>query len=450
MRRACSLALFPETSESMPNIVIAGAQWGDEGKGKIVDLLTAKVQVVARYNGGHNAGHTIIIGEERFVLHLIPSGILHPGILCVMGNGMVVAPEALEAEVAALQERGVEVGDNLVISDRAHLILPHHRLMEAMAEESRGARKIGTTLRGIGPAYEDKAGRRGLRMGDLLRPQFLPGKLAETRRHYEQICRGAGRAPELDWDRLVSDLASFGERQRARIRDVSLVLAQQLAHGYSILFEGAQATLLDIDHGTYPYVTSSSAVAGGVLTGLGISPTRVDGVLGVAKAYTTRVGAGPLPSEMGGALEEEVRQRGGEFGASTGRPRRCGWFDALVVRYAARINGFDSIALTKLDVLDHLEEIKVATAYRYEGELIREFPADLSVLEGCQPVYETLPGWSTSTVGLRAFDQLPPQAQRYVEWLSELTGVEVGMVSTGPDRDDIILRAKSATAAWFA
>ena len=434
----------------MPNIVIAGAQWGDEGKGKIVDLLTPKVQVVARYNGGHNAGHTIIAGKERFVLHLIPSGILHPDILCLMGNGMVVAPEALEAEIAALQARGVEVGDNLVISDRAHLILPHHPLMEAMAEDSRGARKIGTTLRGIGPAYEDKAGRRGLRMGDLLRPQFLPGKLAETRRHYEETCRGGARVSEMDWDRLVDELACFGERHSARIQDVSLVLARQLAQGYSVLFEGAQATLLDLDHGSYPYVTSSSAAAGGVLTGLGVSPTCVDGVLGVAKAYTTRVGAGPLPSEMGGALEEELRQRGGEFGASTGRPRRCGWFDAVVVRYSARVNGFDSIALTKLDVLDHLAEVKVATAYRYQGELFREFPADLAVLEGAEPVYETLPGWSTPTAGMRSFDQLPVQAQRYVQRLSELSGVEIGMVSTGPDRDDTILRARSATAAWFA
>ena len=434
----------------MPNIVIAGAQWGDEGKGKIVDLLTAKVQVVARYNGGHNAGHTIIIGKERFVLHLIPSGILHPGILCIIGNGVVVAPEALEEEIAALRGRGVEVGDNLVISDRAHLILPHHRALEAMAEESRGERKLGTTLRGIGPAYEDKAGRRGLRMADLLRPQFLAAKLAEARRHYEGVCRGAGRTPEVDWDLLLVELAAFGERQRSRIQDVSLVLSQQTAQGYSVLFEGAQAALLDIDHGTYPYVTSSSATAGGVATGLGFPPNRIDGVLGVAKAYTTRVGAGPFPSEMGGALEEEVRQRGGEFGASTGRPRRCGWFDAVVVRHSARVNGFDSIALTKLDVLDHLAEIKVATAYRYEGELIREFPADLSVLEACEPVYETLPGWSTSTAGARAFDRLPAGAQRYLERLAELAGVEIGMVSTGPDREDTILRGSSATATWFA
>ncbi len=260
----------------MPNIVIAGAQWGDEGKGKVVDLLTDKVQVVARYNGGHNAGHTILVGQERFILHLVPSGILHPGILNVMGNGMVIDPWALEKEIGELRARGVAIEDNLVVSDRAHLILPHHRALEAMTEEMRGAKKIGTTLRGIGPAYEDKAGRRGVRMSDLLRPGDLPGRLAEARRHYEQVCRGAGRAAEVDWDRLAGDLAGFGERLRPRIADTSLVLHRDMSRGYAVLFEGAQATLLDMDHGTYPYVTSSSAGAGGVLTGLGVPASRIE------------------------------------------------------------------------------------------------------------------------------------------------------------------------------
>ena len=360
----------------MPNIVIAGAQWGDEGKGKVVDLLTDRVQVVARYNGGHNAGHTILVGKERFVLHLIPSGVLRPGILCVMGNGMVIDPWALEKEIAELRGRGVAVDENIVVSDRAHLILPHHRALEAMTEELRGDRKIGTTLRGIGPAYEDKAGRRGLRVGDLLRPGDLEAKLTDARRHYEQICRGAGRAADVDWSRLIADLASFGERPRPRIADTSLVLQREIARGYSVLFEGAQATLLDLDHGSYPYVTSSSAVAGGTLTGLGVPPSRIDGVIGIAKAYTTRVGAGPLPSEIGGALEQDIRDRGHEYGASTGRPRRCGWFDSVVVRYSVRVNGFDTLALTKLDVLDHLAEIKVCVAYRFQGETIREIPVD--------------------------------------------------------------------------
>jgi adenylosuccinate synthase len=433
----------------MPNIVIAGAQWGDEGKGKFVDLLAEKVQVVARYNGGHNAGHTVILGDERFVLHLIPSGILHEGVLCLMGNGMVIDPWALEKEIGELRTRGVVVEDNLLLSDRACLILPHHRELEALAEEQRGERRIGTTLRGIGPAYEDKAGRRAVRMGDLLRPADLPAKLAEARRHYGQVCRGSGRATTLDWDALASELAGFGERLGARIKDVSLVLHRQLAAGYSVLFEGAQATLLDLDHGTYPYVTSSSAVAAGAAIGLGIPPTRIDGALGVAKAYTTRVGSGPLPSEIGGALEEEIRERGHEYGASTGRPRRCGWFDAAVVSYAVRVNGFDTLALTKLDVLDSLAEIKVCTAYRYQGQPLETFPADLSVLEQCEPVYETLPGWRTATAGVRDYAALPPAAQRYVARLGELVGTEIGMISTGPDRRDTILRARSAAAAWF-
>jgi adenylosuccinate synthase len=433
----------------MPNIAIVGAQWGDEGKGKIVDLLTEKVQVVARYNGGHNAGHTIRIGDQTFVLHLIPSGILHPGILCVMGAGMVIDPWALDKEMAELAARGVALDENLVISDRAHLILPHHRALESLTEEMRGSRKIGTTQRGIGPAYEDKAGRRGVRMGDLLHPAALPERMQEARRHYEQICRGASRAAEVDWDRLASDLAQFGEALRPRITDVSLVLHRHMAEGYSVLFEGAQATLLDIDHGTYPFVTSSSASAGGALTGLGVPPTRLDGVIGIVKAYTTRVGGGPLPSEIGGELEDRIREKGSEFGASTGRPRRCGWFDAVVVRYSARVNGLDSLALTKLDVLDELPEILLCTGYRYAGELITEFPADLSVLEGCEPVYERFPGWQVSTAGTRDFAALPDSARRYVERIADLVGTEVGIVSTGPARADTILRSGSAVTAWF-
>src|SRR5712691_1514967 len=380
-----------EWSVLMPNIVVAGAQWGDEGKGKVVDLLTEKVQVVARFNGGHNAGHTIKVGKEQFVLHLIPAGVLHPGILCVMGNGMVIDPWALEKELAELSARGVAVDDNVVLSDRAHLILPHHYALEAMAEKARGNRKLGTTLRGIGPAYEDKAGRRGLRMADLMRPAALP-----------------------------TELEGFGQRLRPRIADTSAVLHREMARGYSVLFEGAQATLLDVDHGTYPFVTSSCATAGGALSGLGVPPTRLDGMLGIAKAYTTRVGAGPLPSEIGGDLEQAIREKGHEYGASTGRPRLCGWFDAVVVRYSVRVNGFDTLALTKLDVLDEQAEVKICTAYRRDsGETLTEFPADLSLLEGSEAVYETVPGWQTSTAGVRDFSMLPAAAQRYVARLSE-------------------------------
>jgi adenylosuccinate synthase len=366
-----------------------------------------------------------------------------------MGNGMVIDPWALEAEIAELTGRGVAVGENLLISDRAHLVLPHHRALEALSEELRGARRIGTTNRGIGPAYEDKAGRRGICMGDLVRPAALPAKLGEARRHYELLLQGAGRPPDVDWDRLVEDLAGFGERWRARIGDASLALHHELANGYSILFEGAQATLLDLDLGTYPFVTSSSASAGGAATGLGIPPTRIDAVLGIAKAYTTRVGTGPLPTEIGGRREEEIRKRGNEYGATTGRPRRCGWFDAVIVRYSARVNGFDALALTKLDVLDHLAEIPVCTAYRWEGSTLTDLPSDLAVLEGCTPVYETLPGWEAPTAGLRDFGALPKNARRYVERLSELVGAEIGILSTGPDRGDTVMRSASAVASWF-
>jgi adenylosuccinate synthase len=433
----------------VPNIVIAGAQWGDEGKGKIVDLLSEKVQVVVRFNGGHNAGHTVAIGAQQYVLHLLPAGILHPGILCVLGSGTVVDPWALEKEMEDLRQRGISVLENLVLSDRAHLILPHHRALEAVYEEMRGPRKIGTTLRGIGPAYEDKVGRRGLRLGDLLRPEAIALKLEDARRHYEHLCRGTGRAGVVDWDALVPELAAIGERLRPRIADTSLVVSREIARGYSVLFEGAQATLLDVDHGSYPYVTSSSAAAGGACAGVGVPPTRIDGVLGVIKAYTTRVGAGPLPSEIGGAEEDELRKRGAEFGASTGRPRRCGWFDAVVARYSQRINGFDALALTKLDVLDHLAEVKVCTGYRYQGETIDELPADLLVLEGCEPIYETLPGWQQPISGQRDFDALPAAARRYVERISELSGAEIGIVSTGPDREQTILRTRSAITSWF-
>jgi adenylosuccinate synthase len=433
----------------MPNIVIAGAQWGDEGKGKVVDLLTERVQVVARYNGGHNAGHTVIVAGKKYVLHLVPSGILHPGILCVIGNGVVVDPVAFERETGELAGLGVEIGENLLLSDRAHLILPHHRGLEALSEEQRGARKIGTTLRGIGPAYEDKAGRRGLTAGDLLRPAALPDKLAEGRRHYEEVLRGAGRTPDVDWEKLYADLAAFGDRHRRQIVDVSLVLHQQMKQGYSVLFEGAQATLLDLDHGTYPYVTCSAAAAGGAATGCGVPPTRIDGVLGVAKAYCTRVGTGPFPTEQDGPQAVQIRERGVEYGATTGRPRRCGWFDAVAVRYAVRVNGFDTLAVTKLDVLDELDVIPVCTGYRFEGETLAELPSDTLVLEACEPVYEKLPGWKAPTAGVRDWATLPENARRYVERLGELVGASIGLVSTGPDRAQTIIRGHSALASWF-
>ncbi len=433
----------------MPNIAIVGAQWGDEGKGKIVDLLTPRVQVVVRFNGGHNAGHTVIVGEKKFILHVIPSGILHPGVLCVAGNGMVINPAAFEREKKEIEDLGVEVGEDLVISDRVHLILPHHLALEALSEEQRGSRAIGTTLRGTGPAYEDKVGRRGVTMGDLLRPDGLRDKLAAARRHYEDIFRGGGRETEVDWDEVVADLTAFGQRHRSRIKDTSLLLHEQMARGYSVLFEGAQATLLDLDHGSYPFVTSSTATAGGVAAGAGVPPACIDGVMGVAKAYCTRVGTGPFPSEAREADAEELRTRGSEFGSTTGRPRRCGWFDAVAARYATRINGFDTLALTKLDVLDELDEISVCVAYRFEGETLEELPSDVTVLERCTPVFEKLPGWKSPTLGIREWADLPEAARASVERLSELARAEVGLVSTGPDREHTIIRARSALASWF-
>ena len=425
----------------MPNIVIAGAQWGDEGKGKIVDLLTARVQVVARYNGGHNAGHTVIVGGRKFVLHLIPSGILHPGILCVIGNGVVIDPVAFERELGELATAGLELDPaNLLLSDRAHLILPHHRGLEALSEEQRGARKIGTTLRGIGPAYEDKAGRRGITMGDLLRPQTLPEKLAEARRHYEEVLRGATRTPNVDWHALYAELAAFGDRHRRQIVDVSLVLHQQMAQGCSVLFEGAQATLLDLDHGTYPYVTCSAAAAGGAATGCGVGPTRIDGVLGVAKAYCTRVGTGPFPTESTGAEASAIRERGSEYGATTGRPRRCGWFDGVIARYAVQVNGLTDLVITKLDVLSAVDTIKVCVAYEYEGKRYNNLPDHQTAFHHAKPIYEELPGWKTDITHCRTFEELPKEARDYIGYIEDLAECPVAMIAVGPSREQTIFR----------
>jgi adenylosuccinate synthase len=428
------------------NIAVLGAQWGDEGKGKIVDLLTPNFSIVARYQGGHNAGHTVYANGRKFVLRLLPSGILHEGITCVIGNGVVVDPQALFDEIDELAAAGIHVGSRLLVSDKAHLILPYHRDIELLSEARRGERKIGTTKRGIGPAYEDKIARRGVRVGDLANPQSL----AEAVEHNVAARNRLIAESTMDAAQVLADLGRAWERMRPWVADVSVFLAQARAAGRPVMFEGAQGTLLDIDHGTYPFVTSSSATAGGALTGLGVPPTRVDGTMGIAKAYTTRVGAGPLPSEIGGELEQQIREKGHEYGASTGRPRRCGWFDSVVVRYSVRVNGFDTLALTKLDVLDEQAEVKICTAYRRDsGETLTEFPADLSLLEGSEAVYETMPGWQTSTAGVRDFSMLPAAAQTYVARLSELVNCEIGIVSTGPERHATILRPQSAVASWF-
>ena len=422
----------------MPSLVVVGTQWGDEGKGKYVDFLSERVQVVVRYGGGHNAGHTVVIEKDQeFVLHLIPSGILHEGVTCVIGNGCVVDPEAFLSEVAMLRGHGIEIRD-LYLSDRAQLILPYHRLAEQREEEKLGNRRIGTTCRGIGPAYEDKIGRRGLRVGDLRNPEFLKDKLDYLVRDKATALGIEAEAGKLR-DEIDEMLERFGEVALAHITDTSLLVHRALEDGSNVMFEGAQATLLDIDHGTYPYVTSSNPTAGGAATGSGVSPKAIDYILGITKAYLTRVGEGPLPTEMIPELGEVIREKGAEFGASTGRPRRCGWFDSVVVRYAKRINGLDALAITKLDVLDSLEEIKVCTHYLHRGERIDEFPGELSMLEGCEPVYRTLPGWQSETAGIDRVTDLPKNARRYLEVLEDLCETPIEMVSTGPERRSTIV-----------
>jgi adenylosuccinate synthase len=429
------------------NIAVLGAQWGDEGKGKIVDMLTPQFSVVARYQGGHNAGHTVYVNGRKFVLHLIPSGILHPGVTCVIGNGVVVDPRALFTEVEALAAMGIGVDGRLLVSEKAHVILPYHRELDVLSEARRGERKIGTTSRGIGPAYEDKIGRRGIRVCDLLGDRdALAADVRENVHARNQIIKDS----TLDWQPVFEEIVAHGGRLRPWAADTSLFLHETMAAGRSVLFEGAQATLLDIDHGTYPFVTSSNASVGGVCTGLGVPARAVGGVLGVAKAYTTRVGEGPLPTELAGELAERLRESGQEYGASTGRPRRCGWYDAVVVRYSARVNGMDAIALTKLDVLDGLPELRICTGYRTASRVITEFPADLRELAAAEPVYETLPGWSSPTKGITEFDRLPAAARRYIRRLEDTSGVECAIVSTGSDRADTIIIPGSIVDRWFA
>jgi len=429
------------------NIAVLGAQWGDEGKGKIVDLLTPHFSVVARYQGGHNAGHTVYVEGRKFVLHLIPSGILHPQVTCLIGNGVVIDPQALFREIDELARGGVDVDGRLLISEKAHLILPYHRELDVLSEARRGERKIGTTSRGIGPAYEDKVGRRGIRVGDLFGDREA---LAQEVRENVSARNHIIKESTLDWKPVYEQLLTYGDRMRPWAADVSLFLANAVADGRRVLFEGAQATLLDIDHGTYPFVTSSNASVGGVCTGLGIPPRAIHGVLGVAKAYTTRVGEGPLPTELSGELADRLRESGQEYGASTGRPRRCGWYDAVVVRYSVRVNGIDALALTKLDVLDGLPEVKVCTCYRAGDRTVTDFPADLRLLAAAEPQYETLPGWSSPTRGATRFEQLPPEAQRYVRRLEEVSGIECAIVSTGSDRKETIIKNGSAVEAWIS
>lgn len=422
----------------MSTVVIVGAQWGDEGKGKLVDFLTEKADVIARYQGGHNAGHTVVIGSEKFVLHLIPSGILHKEKLCIIGNGTVVDPYYLIKEIEDLKKRGIEIDKNLLLSKNAHLIMPYHIAIEGALEELNGSKKIGTTGRGIGPAYVDKMARAGIRVIDMLYPKVFREKLEDNLSYVEKLAFISKNAlPSLD--DIYRGYMQCGERLQPYISDTDIVINEIIDKGRNILFEGAQGTLLDIDHGSYPFVTSSSALAGGVCTGLGIGPTKINRVLGVVKAYTTRVGGGPFPTEIKDSLGATLRARGGEYGATTGRPRRCGWLDIVSLRHSVRINGMTGIAITKLDILDGIENIKLCTAYKLNGKLIYEFPKEISLLEKAKPVYETLSGWTESTAKIRDFDKLPHATKKFIKTIEGLLSVNVHMISTGEERVDLIV-----------
>ena len=419
--------------------VIVGAQWGDEGKGKIVDVLTQTFSVVARYAGGHNAGHTVIIEGKKFILQLVPGGILRPTCVNVIGNGVVFDPLAFLKEVATLREGGVKVDGNLFISNRAQVILPYHRMMELGSENAPGRVKIGTTSRGIGPAYEDKMGRRGLRVADLLDSTLLRTHIENAVREKNMIAHALFNSDPLDADKMFKEYSDAAQKIAPFVCDTALLLNQAIAAGKSIVFEGAQGTMLDIDHGTYPFVTSSSATSGGAVTGTGVPPTSIDTVIGITKAYCTRVGGGPFPSELHGEDGEDLRKRGNEFGAVTGRPRRTGWLDLPLLRYAGMINGISWLVVTKLDVLDHLTEIPVCVGYKVDGKETTEIPAQAFGYDKIECVYRKMPGWATPTQNVRTLEGLPKAARAYLAFIEKETGARVGMISTGPDREETIL-----------
>ncbi|MDE3157687.1 MAG: adenylosuccinate synthase [Acidobacteriota bacterium] len=427
----------------MRNVIVLGSQWGDEGKGKMVDLFSERFDLVVRYQGGHNAGHTVFIGERKFILKLIPGGILRPDKQVVIGNGLVIDPAALLAEIDALEAAGVQVSKSLFISNRAHVLLPAHRMMEKMSEGRAGRVSIGTTSRGIGPCYEDKTARRGIRIADLLDRESFRAQYALLMEEKVTVAKALGIYEELELDRTREEYERFAERIRPMVRDTALLLNQAIAEGKTMLFEGAQGTMLDIDHGTYPFVTSSNASAGGACTGTGVPPTRITGVIGVSKAYTTRVGAGPFPTESLDGAGDQIRKRGNEFGAVTGRPRRCGWFDVPLLRYSAAINGLDSLVITKLDVLDEFDNIPVCVGYRIGKQEVAEMPPTVKEIARVEPVYECLPGWKQSTFGMTTYDQLPLKAKEYLAFVEYRTGVEIGCVSTGPERNQTIVKPGS-------
>ena len=422
------------------NVVVLGTQWGDEGKGKIVDMLTAQADAVVRFQGGHNAGHTIVVGEETTILHLIPSGILRDNVSCYIGNGVVLSPEALLEELSMLDKRGIDARNKLFISDGCPLILPYHILLDQAREKARGKSAIGTTGRGIGPAYEDKVARRGLRAGDFLNVENTIAKLEGILDYHNYVLKNYFKHDPCDIAQLSDQIRSWAEQISPMISDVSAQLHNLQKQNKKILFEGAQGTLLDIDHGTYPYVTSSNTTAGGVCAGSGVAPNSIDYVLGIVKAYTTRVGGGPFPTELFDDVGEELGTRGHEFGATTGRQRRCGWLDAIALKRAMNLNGVTGICFTKLDVLDTLDELKICTSYQSNGEALDSLPLNAENIENCQPNYISLPGWNSSTVGITEFDQLPENAKKYIKKVEELLEVPIDIISTGPERSENVIR----------
>jgi adenylosuccinate synthase len=431
----------PAGRTSMANIIVIGMQWGDEGKGKIVDLLTQFADGVVRFQGGNNAGHTVVVGRETIILHLIPSGALYPEKKCIIGNGVVVDPQVLIGEIDELQKRGHFKNDaQLLISEDAHLIMPYHQRLDTAREKRKGEGKIGTTGRGIGPAYEDKVAREGIRMGDLLNEKVFREKL-EANLSVKNLClETCLREQGFDLEKVFQEYMGYAKRLEKYVSNISVFLDSQMKQGRHILFEGAQGTHLDVDHGTYPFVTSSNTVAGGACTGAGIGPTKITEVIGVSKAYTTRVGSGPFPTELKDEVGERMRQRGREFGATTGRPRRCGWLDIPLLKDAIRLNGITGIALTKLDVLSEFETIKICTSYQYGGQRYEEVPSQIKVLQEREPAYEEIPGWKADLRDIRNFEDLPPRARDYVRHIEDLTGTEVILVSVGERREETILR----------
>ncbi len=424
----------------MANVAVIGAQWGDEGKGKIVDLFTSDADVVVRFGGGNNAGHTLVVDGKKTVLHLVPSGALHPQKLCIIGNGVVVDPEVLLEEIAGLNQNGFLLDESLLkVSEEAHLIMPYHKAIDQARERLRGKGKIGTTGRGIGPAYEDKVARTGIRFIDLLEEETFREKLSYNIKEKNIYLKAILKEKTLDFERIYDLYCGYRKKLCPYIADTSLLLEKEIKSGKRVLFEGAQGTLLDVDHGTYPYVTSSNTVSGAACTGAGIAPGTIDQIIGISKAYTTRVGSGPFPTELEGPEGEKLRDDGVEFGSTTGRPRRCGWFDAVGVRHAVRINGMTGIALTKLDVLTGFKKIKICTAYHYNGQVYHEFPSSLRVLQRAEPLWEEADGWDEPISGARRFTELPLNAQKYIRRLEEVVGTEMILVSVGPDREQTIL-----------